>query len=43
MTAYADLYYEIAKYSHDYEKNTDTTVLMLNQCLKINEEHEKAL
>jgi len=33
--AYADLYYEIAKYTHDYEKNTDTTILMLNQCLKI--------
>ena len=35
MLAYADLYYEIAKYSYDYEKNVDTTVLMLNQCLKI--------
>ena len=40
---FANLYYEIAKYTHDYEKNIETTILMLTQCLKINEQHEKAL
>lgn len=40
---YADLYYEIARYVHDYEKNVETTISLLGQCLKINEEHEKAL
>ena len=36
---FANLYYEIAKYTHDYEKNIETTILMLTQCLKINEQH----
>ena len=32
--AEADIFFEIAKYTHEYEKNVDTTILMLNQCLK---------
>ena len=41
--AYADLYYEVGKYTHLYEKNDDTTILMMKECLKFNQEHEKAL
>ena len=41
--AYADLYYEVGKYAYNYEKNIETTEMMLKQCLKLNEEHEKAI
>lgn len=40
---YADLYYEVGKYAYNYEKNIETTELMLKECLKLNEQHEKAL
>lgn len=33
--ALADFFYEIAKYSNDYEKNVDTSIAMLNECIKI--------
>ena len=40
---YADLYFEVGKYAYYYEKNVETTELMLKECLKLNPEHEKAL
>lgn len=39
----ADLYYEVGNYTYYYEKNVDTTELMLKECMKLNQEHEKAL
>lgn len=41
--AYADLYFQVGNYTYHYEKNYDTTELMLKECLKLNQEHEKAL
>ena len=41
--AYSELYYEVGKYTHQYEKNDETAILMMKECLKVNQEHEKAL
>lgn len=35
--AYADLYYEVGNYAYIYEKNIETTELMLKECLKLNQ------
>ena len=40
---YADLYYEVGKYTYTYEKNIEITELMMKECLKLHQEHEKAL
>lgn len=40
---YADLYYEVGKYTFTHEKNIETTEIMMKECLKLNQEHEKAL
>lgn len=40
---YADLYFEVGKYTYTYEKNIEITELMMKECLKLNQEHEKAL
>ena len=35
--AYADLYFEVGNYTYHHEKNTDTTEMMLKECLKLNQ------
>jgi tetratricopeptide repeat protein 21B len=39
----ADLFYEVASYTNNYEKSTEASIKMLTECLKNWPEHEKAL
>lgn len=34
---YAELYYEVGKYTYQYDKNNDTTESMMKECLKFNQ------